>query len=67
MLEPAVVTALVLLLSALAKQFLPDFPISDALINSIVVALLSWLGLEVGKYALPTATKDAARKRGLLK
>jgi hypothetical protein len=66
MLDPLIVVALVALLSALVKQFLPQFPISDELITAIVVTLASWLGLEIGKAVLPKVANNM-RARGLMK
>lgn len=66
MLDPAIVAALVALISALVKAYLPQFPISDELITAIVVALLGLFGLEVLKYALPKVTQFL-RNRNLTK
>jgi hypothetical protein len=65
-LNAAVIAALVALISALVKQFLPQFPISDELINSIIVALLGLFGLEGLKLLFPAAVRNL-QDRNLLK
>lgn len=66
MLDPVIVGALVVILKVLADKFLPGFPISEELLNAVVVFLLGLFGLN--------AVKAGARKflpvlfkRGLLK
>lgn len=66
MLDPAIVAALVALISALVKAFLPQFPISDELITAVVITILGWLGLEVFKFAAPRL-RDRLHARGLMK
>lgn len=66
MLNPIVVVALIALFKALAEQYLPGFPISEELINSVVVFLLGLFGL----YAVQAFARrylPGLFKRGLLK
>lgn len=64
--DAAVVAALVALISAVLKAYLPQFPVSDELINSIIVALLGLFGLEGAKLLFPKVT-TTLRDRHLLK
>jgi hypothetical protein len=66
MIDPVVVAALVALISAIVKAYLPQFPVSDELINAIIVALLGLFGLEGAKYLFPKVT-GALRQKNLLK
>jgi len=55
--EYAIVTAVVAALYLIVKQFLPDFPVSDAVFQVVILWGLAKLGVEVvGKPA------DALRK-----
>ena len=46
MLSPLVLAALVTLIKVVFEVYLPQFPITPELINSILVVLLGWFGLE---------------------
>ena len=65
MLDPIVLAALVALVKVLADTYLPQFPISEELVYTLIAALLGLFGL--------SATKAGARRfmpslfeRGLL-
>lgn len=66
MIKTAVVAAVVFLLKVLAEAYLPMFPISTELINSLVLGLLGLFGIEVVEFM---AKKKIAslRERGLWK
>ena len=62
----AVVIAFVALLKVLAETYLPGFPISAELINTVIMSLLAFLGVQVVE-ALPGVRKlvDKMRSRNL--
>jgi len=63
-----VVTALVALLKVLAETYLPNFPISAELINSVIVGLLAMLGVSVGEFtARGFIARHDLKSRGLWK
>lgn len=66
MLKYAVVAAFVALLKVLAETYLPTFPISTELINSVVLGLLAMLGVEVVEFAAMGVVSNL-RSRGLWK
>jgi hypothetical protein len=49
MLNPLVLAAIVALVKAIADAYFPQFPISEELIYTLIVALLGLFGLEVVK------------------
>lgn len=67
MLEPLIAAILILILKAIADTFLPGVPVSDELINAIVIGLIGWLGLGGVKAVLPSYTKSKLMQKGLLK
>ena len=64
MLNPLVFAALVALLKAIADAYLPQFPISEELIYTLVLALLALFGVGVG---VRSVERFAPRYRGLFK
>jgi hypothetical protein len=64
MIKLAVVTAFVALLKVLAETYLPTFPISAELINTVILALLSALGVSVVEVAAKGFVGDL-KNRGL--
>jgi hypothetical protein len=45
--EYVIVVAVVAALYLIVKQFLPDFPVSDAVFQTVILYLLAKLGVEV--------------------
>ena len=54
MLSPLLLAALVELFKTLFETYLPNIPITAELINSVLVIVLSWFGLEVVKIGVAT-------------
>lgn len=64
----AVVTALVALLKVLAENYLPSFPISAELINSVILSLLALLGVSVVDVAAKGyIARNNLKERGIWK
>ena len=66
MLDPIVLAALVALVKVIVDTYLPQFPVSEELVYTLIVALLGLFGLQVVR---ATARKFAPQLfvRGLLK
>jgi hypothetical protein len=45
--EYSIVTAVVAALYLIVKQYLPDFPVSDAVFQTIIFYLLAKVGIEI--------------------
>ena len=66
MIKLAVVLALVELLYVIVQTYLPQFPIAKELINTIVLTILAWLGVDVIEVAAKNHVAKL-RARGLWK
>jgi len=66
MLNPLVFLALVALIRAIADAYFSNFPLSDELINTLLVALLALFGVEVGVAGV-RKFYPAAIRNGLVK
>lgn len=66
MLDPILLAALVALVKRLVEVYLPDFPISEELLNAVIVFLLGLFGSHVFK-AGAQKFAPALFSRGLLK
>ncbi len=64
----AVITALVALLKVVAEAYFPQFPISAELINSVILGLLTLLGVSVVDVAAKAyIARNNLKERGIWK
>lgn len=66
MIKKAVLTAFVVLLKVIAENYLPGFPISVELIDTIILALAALFGVDVVEFAAKRAVANLSL-RGLWK
>lgn len=71
MLDPVIkstfLALVVAILTALVKRFLPDLPISEELINSVALIIVSWIVALLGyEGVLRSAVGKRLQSRGLL-